>query len=64
VNETATDRLLKIGQVEEMTGLSRRYIYRLMREERFPRQFKPGGYASRWSENEVVAWRDRQRSAR
>lgn len=36
-------------------------IYRLMQQGRFPQQFKPGGYASRWSEAEIVAWRETQR---
>lgn len=31
-------------------------IYRLVRAGRFPQPFKPGGYASRWSESEVRNW--------
>jgi len=50
------DRLLRLSEVTDLTGLGKTMIYRLIREGRFPRQFKPGGYASRWSEKEVLDW--------
>jgi prophage regulatory protein len=56
------DRLLKISEVEEIVGLKRAMIYRLIQRDDFPRQFKPGGHASRWSEAEVVAWLRGQRA--
>lgn len=55
------DRLLRLNEVKELTGLGKTMIYRLMREDRFPQQYKPGGYASRWSESEITAWRESQR---
>lgn len=55
------DRLVKISEVMDMTGLGRTMIYRLMRESDFPKQYKPGGYSSRWSENEVRKWIDAAR---
>lgn len=55
------DRLLRMADVAEMTGLSRRMIYRLVADGRFPQQYKPGGWSSRWSESEIVAWRESQR---
>lgn len=58
-----TDRLLKLSEVLELTGLGKTMIYRMMREGRFPQQFKPGGFASRWSEREVIDWRESQRGA-
>lgn len=61
MNEPPIDRLMPMKQVEEMTGLSGRQIYRLVRAGTFPKQFKPGGHASRWSESEVLAWRAAQR---
>jgi len=60
---TQTTRLLRMGEVMEMTGLSRRMIYRLVEQDRFPQQYKPGGWASRWSEAEVRAWIEQQRGA-
>lgn len=56
-------RLLRMGEVMEMTGLSRRMIYRLVEQERFPQQYKPGGWSSRWSETEVREWVEQQRGA-
>lgn len=56
------DRLLRLSQVIEIAGIGKTMIYRLMRQDRFPQQFKPGGYASRWSEREVLAWRESQRT--
>lgn len=50
------DRLLRLSQVKEMTGLGRTMIYRLIKESKFPQQYKPGGFASRWSEAEITAW--------
>jgi len=55
------DRLIRMAEVKEITGLSKAMIYRLIRQHRFPAQYKPGGYASRWSEAEVIAWRESQR---
>ena len=57
------DRLLRIDQVKEISGIGKTMIYRLVREGRFPKPFKPGGSASRWSETEVLAWREQQRAA-
>lgn len=58
-----TDRLLRLSQVIEIAGIGKTLIYRLMRQQKFPQQFKPGGYASRWSERGVWAWRESQRVA-
>ncbi|NVD43474.1 AlpA family phage regulatory protein [Altererythrobacter sp. HHU K3-1] len=59
----APDRLLRLPQVIEIVGISRSMVYRLMRRGDFPQAYKPGGYASRWSEAEVMAWREEQRGA-
>jgi prophage regulatory protein len=53
------DRLLKLPQVMEIVGLGKTMIYRMIRAGEFPQPFKPGGYASRWSEAEVLAWRSK-----
>ncbi|WP_084390919.1 helix-turn-helix transcriptional regulator [Novosphingobium capsulatum] len=55
------DRLIRIDEVIEITGMGKTSIYRLMRQGQFPQQFKPGGYASRWSESEIRTWRESQR---
>lgn len=58
---TQPDRLLKLSQVSEIAGIGKTMIYRLVRRGDFPQPFKPGGYATRWSEAEVTAWRESQR---
>lgn len=57
------DPLLPIADVERIAGIKRAMIYRLIKRGEFPKQFKPGGFASRWSEAEVRAWRAEQRAA-
>ena len=61
-DQTTSDRLLRLRQVIELTGIGKTMIYRLMRDNQFPHQFKPGGYASRWSEREVLEWVSKTRS--
>ena len=56
-----TDRLIALPRVEEMTGIKKTMIYRLVRNGKFPKQYKPGGHASRWSEAEVRDWCEAQR---
>ena len=56
MTDLMTDRLLRIAQVMEISGLSKAMIYRLEREGKFPRHCKPGGASTRWSEREVREW--------
>ena len=58
------DRLLKLEQVKEITGLSKAMVYRLVGQGKFPEPCKPGGIASRWVESEVRAWREQVEAAR
>ena len=50
------DRLLRRTEVEELAGLSRSSIYRLMGEEKFPQRVLVGRKAVRWRESEILAW--------
>jgi prophage regulatory protein len=61
---TVPDRLIRMKEVCEITGLSKAMIYRLIKRGTFPQQFKPGGFASRWSQCEVLKWRESQRAKR
>ena len=56
------DDLIKLAEVKALAGIGKTMIYRLERAGRFPRRYKPGGYASRWSRREVIAWREEQRA--
>lgn len=59
-----TDRLVMLRVVEDIVGLKRTRIYRLIRESGFPPPYKPGGVGSRWSEAEVRAWVEQVKEAR
>lgn len=53
----AASKLLKIKQVQDLTGLSRTGIYEKMKSGDFPKQIKIGGL-SRWAESEVIEWNE------
>jgi len=54
----ATDRFIKITEVQELIGAKRGHIYKLIRAEEFPAPIKIGK-SSRWSLRAVSAWMDR-----
>jgi len=64
MTDLLNDRLLKLAQVMEITGLSKAMVYRLVSQGRFPKPCKPGGIATRWVESEVRAWRKKVEAAR
>lgn len=64
MTDLLNDRLLKLGQVQEITGLSKAMVYRLVSQAKFPKPCKPGGIATRWVESEVRAWREQIEAAR
>ena len=49
-----TMRLLTLKQVKEITLLSTATIYRLMKQDKFPKQIKLSERTSKWSENEII----------
>lgn len=50
------DRLIALPEVTRIAGIGKTMVYRLMRQDAFPKACKPGGASSRWSEREVSAW--------
>jgi len=62
--EPDDDNLIDIKKVMEIIGLGKTMVYRLERQGKFPRRYKPGGWSSRWSEREVRAWKEEQRQGR
>ena len=50
------DRLLTRAEVELRTGLKRSEIYRLMATGDFPRPYRVGRRAVRWSARELEEW--------
>ena len=53
---TMHDRLLRRRQVEEITGMARSSIYRLMNMGEFPRAVRVGKAAVRWKTSDITAW--------
>ena len=51
-----SDRLLRRREVEELTGLSRASIYRLMRDDRFPLPVRVSDTAVRWRASDINVW--------
>ena len=61
---TMHDRLLRRRQVEEITGMGRSSIYRLMQEGEFPRPVRIGPAAVRWKASDIAAWMESRPVAR
>ena len=50
------DRLLRRREVEEITGMGRSSIYRLMHDGTFPRPVRVGPAAVRWRASDIDDW--------
>lgn len=59
-----TNRLLRLPEVLERTGLSESSVRRMIRAGEFPRQVAIGPRTAAWSESEVQHWIDGRLAAR
>jgi prophage regulatory protein len=50
------ERLIRLPQVESLTGLKRASIYSAAQKGLFPRPIKISTRASAWRESEVAGW--------
>lgn len=50
------DRIQRLPEVMQTTGLGRTQLYNLMNEGRFPRPVKLSARAVGWRESDVQAW--------
>lgn len=50
------DRILRIGAVLQLTGLSRSTLYRKIRRGAFPKQIKLSERCAGWRQSAVNAW--------
>lgn len=48
--------LIRIGQVSELTTISKSHIHTLVREGKFPKSRKLGANTAVWLKSEVVQW--------
>ena len=53
-----TNRLLRLRDVLELTGLSRSSLYQRMNDGRFPPAVRVGDRAIRWRGADIQAWQD------
>ena len=52
-----TDKILvNCKQVQQLAGIGRSSIYKLMNDNQFPRPVKISSYGVRWYRAEVLAW--------
>ena len=51
-----SDRLLRLPEVQRLTGLRRSAIYEQMQKGMFPRTIKAGLRAATWSEAAIQTW--------
>ena len=49
-------QMMRLHEVLKTTGLSKATIYRLMKENRFPKQKQIGLRAVAWFEDEIAEW--------
>lgn len=50
------DRLLRLPEVQRLTGLRRSAVYEQMQRGAFPRSVKTGRRSAGWSESAIQAW--------
>ena len=50
------DRLLRIGDVMEVTGMSRSALYQMVKDGRFPPSLQVGPRAVAWRLSDVESW--------
>jgi len=51
-----TERLIRLGEVKRLTGLSGATIYRKISAKEFPRPVRLGAAARAWALSEVQDW--------
>lgn len=51
-----SEQILKMPEVIKATGLARSTIYKLISENRFPKQIKLTNFSSGWLMSEIEEW--------
>lgn len=51
-----SEQILKLTEVTKNTGLAKSTIYKLISENRFPKQIKLTTFSSGWVKSEVDQW--------
>lgn len=53
-----SEQIIKLPEVTKNTGLAKSTIYKLISENRFPKQIKLTTFSSGWIKSEVDQWID------
>ncbi|RUS67448.1 hypothetical protein CUZ56_01393 [Saezia sanguinis] len=56
INNPTTNFILRLPDVEKRTGIKRSYIYKLIKQEKFPKPVPLGIRAVGWYSNEIDVW--------
>lgn len=59
-----SERILRFPDVKKMTGLSRTTIWRLEKQDAFPKTIKITGHVNGWLEREIKEWISSKMEAR
>jgi prophage regulatory protein len=65
-NKSVQEKLIRIKQVQQITGLSKSYIYQLCNQNQFPKSvhLTKGGTAVAWIESEIFSFIESRIKAR
>lgn len=58
-----SEQILKLTDVIKATGLARSTVYKLINENRFPKQIKLTSFSSGWLQSEISQWIDERVAA-
>ncbi len=62
-NQPTTDPMLRMPEVCWLTGLSKATIYRMMKEGRFPKQYRLSDRAVGWKKSAISVWNENREPA-
>ncbi|MDC9622767.1 AlpA family transcriptional regulator [Xenorhabdus sp. XENO-7] len=57
---TSKESLIRLPEVQRRTGYSKAWIYRLIKEDKFPKQVKIGSRSVAFVESEIDGWVDQR----
>ncbi|CDG17378.1 helix-turn-helix transcriptional regulator [Xenorhabdus doucetiae] len=57
---TSKESLIRLSEVQRRTGYSKAWIYRLIADDKFPKQVKIGSRSVAFLESEIDGWIDQR----
>ena len=60
MNHTEESRLIRLPEVQHLTGLSKSLIYSLIKQNKFPKQVELNARTAAWIYSEVLDWCERK----